>query len=167
MNYALEIDRAVDSEQLASALTLAEQWVVDAPDDDRAWSKLAHVYEMNEDFANASRAVSVALRISPEYPPYLFRKGYVEYRLANYKEAADSFERCVARSETMQDSYYLDAARIAQARCLVLDGSAHLAADAIASAATSSATWLEKRFSKEDVLKSIPGAVKKKRIHPG
>ncbi|MFS2004082.1 tetratricopeptide repeat protein [Duganella sp. CT11-25] len=155
MKYAVEIDRAIDSEQLASALTLAEQWIVAAPEDASAWSKLAHVHEMSEDFAKASSAVSVALKISPEYPPYLFKKGYVEYRLGNYTDAARSFGRCVARSEITRDGYYLDAARIAQARCLVLDGRASLAVTVIASAAANSATWLDKRFSKEDVMKSI------------
>ncbi|WP_445233250.1 hypothetical protein [Duganella rhizosphaerae] len=155
MNYALEIDRAIDDERLASALTLAEQWVVVAPEDADAWSKLAHVHEMNEDFANASGAVAVALKISPEYPPYLFKQGYVEYRLGNFAAAANVFGLCVERSETIHDGYYLDAARIAQAKCLVLDGRASLAVDVIASAATGSATWLDKRLSKEDVVKSI------------
>ena len=41
MNYATEIDRAIDGDQLASAMTLAEQWVAAQPDDANAWSKLA------------------------------------------------------------------------------------------------------------------------------
>lgn len=155
MNYAIEIDREIDSEQLASALTLAERWVAAAPEDAGAWSKLAHVHEMHDDFSRASSAVSMALKISPDYPPYLFKQGYVDYRLGNYAAAADSFGTCVARSEIIHDGYYLDAARIAQARCLVLDGRDDLALNVIASAAASSATWLDKRFSKEDVMKSI------------
>ena len=119
--------------------------------------------QVSEDFAKANSAVSVGLRISPEYPPYLFKKGYVEYRLGIYKDAANSFALCAARSEITHDDFYLDAARIAQARCLVLDGSAHLAADVIARADTSSATWLDRRFSKDDVMKSIHSAVKNKK----
>lgn len=155
MNYAVEIDRAIDSEQLEAALVLAEQWIVTAPEEAGAWSKLAHVHEMSEDFAKAGGAVSVALKISPEYPPCLFKKGYVEYRLGNYTDAAHCFGLCATESEISHDGYYLDAARIAQARCLVLDGRASLAADVIAAAATESATWLEKRFSRDDVMKSI------------
>ena len=34
MNYAVEIDRAIDDDQLASALALAERWVAEAPDED-------------------------------------------------------------------------------------------------------------------------------------
>lgn len=158
MSYANEIDRAIDGEQLALALSLAEQWVAAAPEDAGACSKLAHVYEMSEDFAKASMAVSAALKISPDYPPYLFKKGHAEYRLGNYEDAANAFVLCVARSEVTQDHYYLDAARIAQARCLVLNGRAGLAVDVIASAAAGSATWLDKRFSKEEVLTSIQSA---------
>lgn len=155
MNYSLEIDQAIDADQLASALALAERWGAAAPEDAGAWSKLAHVHEMNDDFAKASVAVSMALKILPDYPPYLFKQGYVDYRLGNYAAAADSFSNCVAQSEITYDSYYLDAARIAQARCLVLDGRQGIALNVIASAAPSSATWLDKRFSKEDVLTSI------------
>lgn len=54
MNYAFEIDRAIDSEQLASALALAEQWVVAAPEHAAAQSKLVHVHEMNDDFAEGN-----------------------------------------------------------------------------------------------------------------
>lgn len=158
MNYAGEIDRAVNGEKLALALSLAEQWVATAPEDAGAWSKLAHAYEMGGDFARASSAVSAALKISPDYPPYLFKKGYAEYRLRNYADAANAFALCVARSEATHDHYYLNAARIAQARCLSLDGRALLAIDAIALAAASSATWLDKRYTKEEVLKSIASA---------
>jgi Flp pilus assembly protein TadD len=155
MNYAVEIDRKIESEQLAAALTLAERWITAAPEDAAAWSKLAHVHEMNDDFSEASNAVSEALTISPGYPPYLFKLGYVEYRLGNYEAAANSFGACVARSEVTHDGYYLDAARIAQARCLVLDGYGALAVIILAPTAASSATWLDQRFSKEDVMKSI------------
>jgi tetratricopeptide (TPR) repeat protein len=117
MNYAIEIDQAIDGEELAIASTLAEQWTAAAPEDAAAWSKLAHVHEMTEDFAKASNAASVALKVSPGYPPYLFKKGYAEYRLGNYADAATSFALCVASSEIAHDGYYLDAARIAQARC--------------------------------------------------
>jgi len=55
----------------------------------------------------------------------------------------------------MQDGFYLDAARIAQARCLLLDGRADMAANIIALASPGSATWLDGRFAKEDVADSI------------
>lgn len=158
MNYAAEIDRAIEGEQLASALTLAEQWLVDAPEEADAWSKLGHVHEMREDFMEARSAVSVALKISPDYPPYLFKHGYIEYRLGNYADAANFFGRCVARSEIIQDGYYLDAARIAQARCLWLDGRGQLAVSVVAVAATTAATWLEQRFTKDDVIRAISGS---------
>jgi len=85
----------------------------------------------------------------------LFKKGYAEYRLGQYADAANSFALCVVSSEIMHDGYYLDAARIAQARCLVLDSRAELAVRVIASAASNSATWLDRRFSKEEVMESI------------
>ena len=158
-NYSIEIDRAIDDERQAAALALAEQWVAAAPDDAGSWSKLAHVHEMNEDFAEASRAVGAALKISPQYPPYLFDQGYIEYRLGNYAGAANAFGRCVVASELLLDGYCLDAARIAQARCLLLDGRKELAVIAIDSAAESSATWLDQRYTKEDVLKAITTAL--------
>jgi tetratricopeptide (TPR) repeat protein len=160
MNYTTEIDRAIDDEQLSTALALAERWIAAAPEDAAAWSKLAHVHEMTEDFSNASSAMSVALKISPDYPPYLFKKGYFEYRLGHFSAAAISFLLCVERSEAIHDGYYLDAARIAQARCFVLDGRADLAASVISPAAEDSATWLDKRFSKADVMKTIPSIAK-------
>lgn len=55
----------------------------------------------------------------------------------------------------MQDGFYLDAARIAQVRCLVLDGRADIAANIIALVSAGSATWLDGRFSKEDVANLI------------
>ncbi|WP_130300789.1 MULTISPECIES: hypothetical protein [unclassified Duganella] len=158
MNYALEIDRAIDGDDLVGARDLAGQWVADAPGEAEAWSKLAHVHEMSEDFVQASNAVAQALNISPDYLPYLFEQGYIAYRLQNYAHAESAFGRCVERSEMARDNFYLDAARIARARCLVLDGRASLAAIVIADAAADSAAWLDGRFSKEDVMKSILGA---------
>lgn len=115
---------------------------------------------MMEDFARAGNAASVALKISPDYPPYLFNQGYFEYRLGNYADAANWFGRCVERSEISHDGYCLDAARIAQARCLVLDGRADLAARLIGSAAEHAATWLDQRFSKDDVMQAIERVAK-------
>lgn len=157
MNYATEIDRAIDSDELARALTLAEQWIAEAHDEDAAWSKLAHVHVMREDYGRASGAVREALRIAPDYLPYLFEQGYIEYRLANYAQAASAFGLCVERSEVTQDGFYLDAARIAQARCLLLNGRADMAAKIITLASAGSATWLDGRFTKEDVANSIQG----------
>ncbi|MHA4867216.1 tetratricopeptide repeat protein [Duganella sp. PWIR1] len=155
MNYAIDIDRAVEDEDQATALRLAEQWVTDAPEDAAAWGKLAHVHEMDGNLPQANIAATEALRISPDYQPYLFEKGYIEYRLANYAEAAQAFAACGEQAELTNDSFYLDAARIAQARCLALGGQTRLAADVIAAAAPGAATWLDGRFSKEDVLKLI------------
>ncbi|NGZ84200.1 hypothetical protein [Duganella aceris] len=81
-----------------------------------------------------------------------------EYRLGNYADAANAFGCCVARSEIIQDGYYLDAARIAQARCLWLDGQGQLAARVVAAAATSAATWLDKRYTRDDVIMAIGGS---------
>lgn len=155
MNYAIDIDRAVDGDDQATALSLAEQWVAAAPEDAAAWSKLAHIHGIGEDFPRANTAASQALRISPDSQPYLFEKGYIAYRMGNQTEAARAFAACVEQAGMTDDSFYLDAARIAQARCLVLDGRARLAADVIAAAAPEAATWLDGRFSKEDVLKLI------------
>lgn len=158
MSYAIDIDRAVDGEDQATALSLAEQWVAAAPGNAAAWSKLAHVHGIGDDFQQANVAASEALRISPDYQPYLFEKGYIEYRMGNQAEAAHAFAACVKQAELTNDSFYLDAARIAQARCLALDGRARLAANVIAAAAPDSATWLDGRFSKEEVLKLISGS---------
>ncbi|WP_343732297.1 hypothetical protein [Duganella sp.] len=158
MNHELEISRAVDREDLAHALALAEQWVAEAPEADAAWGKLAHVHEMRDDLVKASHAVAEALRILPDHPPYLFEQGYIAYRLGHYAQAEGAFGLCIEKSETAHDGFYLDAARIARARCLVLDGRPSLAADVIADAAADSATWLDGRFTKADVLNSIPGA---------
>jgi len=103
----------------------------------------------------AGSAASRALKVSPDYPPYLFKKGYAESHLGQYADAANSFALCVVSSEIMHDGYYLDAARIAQARCLVLDSRVELAVQVIASAASNSATWLDRRFSEEEVMESI------------
>lgn len=65
MNYAIDIDRAVDGDDQATALSLAELWVAAAPEDAAAWSKLAHVHGIGEDFPKANTAASQALRISP------------------------------------------------------------------------------------------------------
>jgi len=67
MNYATEIDRAIEDEQIATALTLAEQWVANALKMPLHWSKLAHVHEMTEDFAKAGSAASRALKVSPDW----------------------------------------------------------------------------------------------------
>lgn len=155
MNYAIDIDRAVDGDDQATALSLAEQWVAAAPGNAAAWSKLAHVHGVGEDFPKANIAASEALRISPDSQPYLFEKGYIAYRMGNQTEAARAFAACVEQAGMTDDSFYLDAARIAQARCLVLDGRSRLAADVIAAAAPEAATWLDGLFSKEDVLKLI------------
>ncbi|SDF37938.1 MULTISPECIES: hypothetical protein [unclassified Duganella] len=155
MNYAIDIDRAVDGEDQATALSLAKQWVAAAPEDAAAWCKLAHVHGIGEDFQKADIAASEALRISPDSQPYLFEKGYIAYRMGNQAEAARAFAACAEQAGLADDSFYLDAARIAQARCLVLDGRSQLAAAVIAAAAPDAATWLDGRFSKEDVLKLI------------
>ena len=149
------IDRAVDGDDQATALSLAEQWVAAAPEDAAAWSKLAQVHGIGEDFPKANTAASEALRISPHSQPYLFEKGYIACRMGNHAEAAHVFAACAVEAELTNDSFYLDAARIAQARCLALDGRARLAADVIAAAAPDAATWLDGQFSKEDVLKLI------------
>lgn len=114
-----------------------------------------HIHGIGEDFPKADIAATKALRISPDSQPYLFEKGYIAYRMGNQAEAARAFAACVEQAGMTDDSFYLDAARIGQARCLVLDGRSRLAADVIAAAAPDAATWLDGRFSKEDVLKRI------------
>lgn len=80
------------------------------------------------------------------------------YRLGNYARAERAFGLCIEQSQMTHDGFYLDAARIARARCLALNGRASLAVEVIADAATDSATWLDRRFSKDEVVKSLIGA---------
>ena len=137
--FAKQIDAEIGSQRLPEALALAKAWTLNEPDDALAWSKLAVVCQLTDSLNEAIQAISRSIALRPDHPPYLFELGCVEYRTNNLDAAAKAFERCAQASLAMDDDYYLDAARVAQAQCLLLAGRAQEAAKVIACAAQDAA----------------------------
>lgn len=160
---AKQIDAEIGSQRLPEALALAKAWTLDEPDDALAWSKLAVVCQLTDSLNDAIQAISRSIALRPDHPPYLFELGYLEYRVHNLDAAAKAFERCTQASLAMDDDYYLDAARVAQAQCLLQAGRTHEAAEVIACAAQDAATWLGGRQTAAAVSARIQAQLKNAR----
>lgn len=150
-DYATQIDKAGRVQDLERALALALQWTREDKRSSKAWSKLAYVHELGRDFDSAADSIGRALDLAPDNPAYLFKAGVIAYRSASYGAAADHFRQCVRLSLELADGYYLDAARIAQARCLVALGRADKVAELIDALPDEAATWLDGRITAQAV----------------
>lgn len=150
-DFATQIDQASRAQDLERALTLALQWTREDDRSSKAWSKLAYVHELGRDFGAAAHSIRRALDLAPDNPAYLFKAGVIDYRGASYHAAAAHFRQCVASSLELEDGYYLDAAKIAQARCLVALGRADLVAEIIDDLPDEAATWLDGRMTAQAV----------------
>lgn len=150
-DYATQIDKASRVHDLERALALALEWTREDGRSSKAWSKLAYVHELERDFGSAAYSIRRALDLTPGNPAYLFKAGVIDYRSASYGAAAEHFRQCVAASADLEDGYYLDAAKIAQARCLVAVGRGDLAAHLIDDLPDEAAAWLDGRMTAKAV----------------
>lgn len=157
MSIDVEIDKATRANP-EDALRLALEWVAQESSNAKAWSKLAHVYEIRHEFKDAISAARKALALKPAHPPYLFKLGCSQFREGSVAEAAVSFELCVKASLDLGDPYYVDSAKVAQARCLLLSGHFQRAVAAVEAASPSAATWLDGRVTVDDILAAAAAA---------
>ncbi|MBJ9964512.1 tetratricopeptide repeat protein [Burkholderia seminalis] len=154
-DYASQIDKASRAKNLEEARALALQWTHEDGGSPKAWSKLAYVYELKRDFGSAAASIRKALKLAPRNPSYLFKAGVFEYRRATFESASDEFGRCVRVSIELNDGYYLDAAKIAQARCLIALGRSGQVADLLVDVSDDAATWLDGRITAQAVRRMV------------
>lgn len=143
MSEAEHIDELVQNRDLPKALKAAYAWTLTDVSNAKAWSKLSYVHSYHRDYLAAAVAAHMAVALEPENPSYLFKLGTAQFKTDHLEEAAVHFGLCAQISLDIEDDFYLDAARIAQARCLLTLGRVNAAAHAIEQAAPGSATVLD------------------------
>lgn len=149
-----EIDKLARLDKTA-ALNLAVEWSRVDPENSKAWSKLAYVYEITHHFDKAVDAASIALKLKPNYPPYLFKRGSIQFRIGDIEDAITSFNQCVKTSVQLDDPYYLDPARVAQAYCMYQIGEYANAARIIHQTRSDTGVWLGERLTAKRVMELI------------
>ena len=85
--------------------------------------------------------------LDPAHAGLWFERGVIEYRLAQYGVAAETFGTCAHVCRESGKDYYLDAARIASGQSYYAARDYQHAADAIDGVDPGSATWLEGRLT--------------------
>jgi len=158
-----EIDKLARLDK-KSALNLALDWSTSDPENSKAWSKLAYVYEINHHFDKAVDAANTALKLKPNYPPYLFKRGSVQFRAGNTNDAVVSFKQCVKSSMQLGDGYYLDSAKVAQAYCMYKIGKYADAAKVIKPLKHDAGVWLGERLTAEKVMELISKKLRKPNV---
>ncbi|WP_150130964.1 tetratricopeptide repeat protein [Janthinobacterium sp. LM6] len=161
MSVSAKINNAVDMDDLDSALELAEAWVKNDQNEHKAWSKLSFVYEVHGNYTNAVCSIKKALSIKNDYPPYYFKLGYNEYKIGNYKEAAEAFSICMTKSTLLNDGYLLNPSKIALAKCCLLSGDLEKASQALSEVPENTGTWLDGRYLAGDIKREIERRIKK------
>ena len=142
-----EVDKLARQGDLDAALEIALRCTEATPENAQAWNKLAYVQQLRRDFDQALRAIQTAVALDPAHAGLLFERGVIEYRLAQYGVAAETFETCVHVCRESGKDYYLDAARIASGQSYFAARDYQHAADAIDGVNPESATWLEGRLT--------------------
>ena len=142
-----EVDKLARQGDLDAALEIALRCTEATPENAQAWNKLAYVQQLRRDFDQALRAIQTAVALDPAHAGLWFERGVIEYRLAQYGVAAETFETCVHVCRESGKDYYLDAARIASGQSYFAARDYQHAADAIDGVNPESATWLEGRLT--------------------
>ena len=147
MNYSAKIDDAGRLKDFEGALKLALQWTHEDSRSPQAWSKLAYVHELLRNFISASKSIRKALDLAPNNPAYLFKAGVIAYRSGSHEAAATDFQYCIVASIDADDDYYLDAAKVARARCLIELGLKDKVGAVLVGLPDDAATWLDGRIT--------------------
>ena len=142
-----EVDKLARQGDLDAALEIALRCTEATPENAQAWNKLAYVQQLRRDFDQALRAIQTAVVLDPAHAGLWFERGVIEYRLAQYGVAAETFDTCVHVCRESGKDYYLDAARIASGQSYFAARDYQHAADAIDGVNPESATWLEGRLT--------------------
>lgn len=158
-----EIDRLARLDK-KSALNLALDWSRVDPENSKAWSKLAYVYEINHHFDKAVDAAGIALKLKPNYPPYLFKRGSIQFRVGDMEDAIVSFKKCIKSSIQLGDDYYLESAKVAQAYCMYQVGEYADAAKVINQLKPEAGVWLGERLTAKKVMELISKKLSKSNV---
>ena len=142
-----DVDKLAREGDLDAALAMALRCTEATPENAQAWNKLTYVYQLRRDFDQALRAIRTAVVLDPAHAGLWFERGVIEYRLAQYGVAAETFDTCVHVCRESGKDYYLDAARIASGQSYFAARDYQHAADAIDGVNPESATWLEGRLT--------------------
>ena len=150
-----EVDKLARKGDLDAALAMALRCTEANSENAQAWNKLAYVHQLRRDFDQALRAIQTAVALDPAHAGLWFERGVIEYRLAQYGVAAETFDTCVHVCRESGKDYYLDAARIASGQSYFAARDYQHAADAIDGVNPESATWLEGRLTAERLADAI------------
>lgn len=142
-----KVDKLARQGDLDAALAMALRCTKAAPENAQAWNKLAYVHQLRRDFDQALRAIQTAVALDPAHAGLWFERGVIEYRLAKYSVAAETFDACTHVCRESGKDFYLDAARIASGQSYFAAHDYQHAADAIDGVNPDSATWLEGRLT--------------------
>ena len=142
-----EVDKLARQGDLDAALAMALRCTEAAPENVQAWNTLAYVHQLRREFDRALRAIQTAVSLDPAHAGLWFERGVIEYRLAQYGLAAETFDICAHVCRESGNDYYLDAAQIASGQSYFAAHEYQHAADAIDGVNPESATWLEGRLT--------------------
>jgi tetratricopeptide (TPR) repeat protein len=151
----IAIDAACRENRLDEAKRLAQAWTRNDPLSPAAWSKLARVHELERDYDGAAVAIGRAVELSPEHPPYLFEAGVVDFFRGQFESAETAFNQCVSASVELASGFYLDAAKVARAKCLIACARIDEALGAIEDVADAAAAWLNGRVTAGELRQQV------------
>ena len=120
---------------------MAQDWTDKNSDDATAWSKLAHVCDLQGDSVAALGAVDRAIELSTSQPqPALwFKKALYLFAVGDYTLCVDAFEKC---REYSSNGYYAQAASLGLAKTLGLLNEYELASQNLAMVDADASMWL-------------------------
>lgn len=129
---------AIDARDMASAESLLDQLITEAPKLAEAHHRLARVYALEDRIGEAEQAEDRALKIDPDYVDALIGQGEIRLRGGQYREALEPLDLAIdidprraaahlARAQAMEAAGRVDEALAAYFRALEIDPNASTA----------------------------------------
>lgn len=127
------------------------------PNEYKLWRKRAYVFEIDQDYKNATKYISKAINIHPSEPDYFYNRGRYLFILSNYNSAIEDFTKAIKLCDKYESDYYREPSYFMRAESYLRLKMYDKAQDDCNHLRDGYSAWTDSLRSKEDILNECGG----------
>jgi tetratricopeptide (TPR) repeat protein len=137
---------------IAAALAIADEVLVEAPSSLRSWMLRAFVHELAENHAAARADLSSAIELEPKEPHLFYTRGRMSYLLGDFADALEDFSEALRLGQIHENDYYDQEVSFWRAATFVALGNFEAARADLSRVNDGFCTWTNGMLTKADLL---------------
>jgi tetratricopeptide (TPR) repeat protein len=136
----------------SGAMALADELVIQHPNEMRVWMLQGYLHELNEEYEQAKADLTRAIELNGLEPHLYYSRGRFAFHLDELRDAAQDFSKGLELCEFHKNDYYRDELLFWRALTLLKLGDRQGSLDDLSRLPEDFSTWTDRPQTKQDLL---------------